>query len=74
MPENAFGYVPTPALVVPIEFTLRLGDYSALGGYMDRVRSVSSLIDGDDTGRRHVAARADNPWPFEGGKRKSEKA
>ena len=24
MPENAFGYVPTPALVAPIEFTLKL--------------------------------------------------
>jgi hypothetical protein len=24
VPENAFGYVPTPALVAPIEFTLRL--------------------------------------------------
>ena len=23
MPQNAFGYVPTPALVAPIEFTLR---------------------------------------------------
>jgi hypothetical protein len=32
MPQNAFGYVPTPALVAPIEFTLRLVDYAALGG------------------------------------------
>ncbi|MFZ1728480.1 MAG: 6-hydroxynicotinate reductase, partial [Albidovulum sp.] len=31
MPANAFGYVPTPALVAPIEFTLRLEDYAALG-------------------------------------------
>jgi hypothetical protein len=23
MPENSFGYVPTPAIVAPIEFTLR---------------------------------------------------
>jgi len=23
MPRNAFGYVPTPALVAPIEFTLK---------------------------------------------------
>ena len=40
MPENAFGYVPTPALVAPIEFTLKLEDYSALGGYMDRVQPL----------------------------------
>jgi hypothetical protein len=36
MPENSFGYVPTPALVAPIEFTMRLADYAALGGHMAR--------------------------------------
>ena len=44
MPENAFGYVPTPALVAPIEFTLKLEDYAALGGHMDHVRPLSSLL------------------------------
>src|ERR1700751_5403753 len=43
MPENAFGYVPTPALVAPIEFTLKLEDYADLGGYMDHVRPVESI-------------------------------
>ena len=43
MPAGAFGYVPTPALVAPIEFTLRLSDYAALGGHMDYVRPLSSL-------------------------------
>jgi hypothetical protein len=64
MPENAFGYVPTPALVAPIEFTLKLADYSALGGYVDRVRPLSALL--NDEGRRHVSAREENPWPLEG--------
>ena len=32
LPENAFGYVPTPALVAPIEFTLRLDDYRLWAG------------------------------------------
>ena len=63
MPENAFGYVPTPALVAPIEFTLRLADYSALGGYMDRVRPLSALL--RDENRRHVSARPENPWPLD---------
>jgi hypothetical protein len=45
MPEGAFGYVPTPALVAPIEFTLRLSDYAALGGHMDYVRPLASLRD-----------------------------
>ena len=31
MPTRSFGYVPTPALVAPIEFTLRVSDYAALG-------------------------------------------
>jgi 6-hydroxynicotinate reductase len=66
MPENAFGYVPTPALVAPIEFTLKLSDYAALGGYMDHVRSLSSIM--PEGGRRHVAARSDNPWPLQGEK------
>ena len=63
MPENAFGYVPTPALVAPIEFTLRLSDYAALGGYMDHVRTLESIAPGD--GKRRVSARPDNPWPLE---------
>jgi hypothetical protein len=61
LPANAFGYVPTPALVAPIEFTLRLDDYEALGGHMDHVRPLASL---GDTGRRQVAPHAENPWPF----------
>ena len=44
MPSNAFGYVPTPALVAPIEFTMRLSDYIALGGHASHVRPVSEAI------------------------------
>ena len=43
MPKNAFGYVPTPALVAPIEFTLRLSDYERLGGHMTHVQSVEDI-------------------------------
>ncbi len=43
MPRNAFGYVPTPALVAPIEFTLRRSDYERLGGYMDQIRSLQDI-------------------------------
>jgi 6-hydroxynicotinate reductase len=62
MPENAFGYVPTPALVAPIEFTLKLQDYADLGGYMDHVRPLQSIM--PEEGRRHVSARPENPWPL----------
>jgi hypothetical protein len=47
LPAGAFGYVPTPALVAPIEFTLRLSDYAALGGHMDHVRPLASLKDAE---------------------------
>ena len=67
MPENAFGYVPTPALVAPIEFTLKLADYGALGGYLDHVRPLSS-IHREDEAHKRVTARADNPWPLASGK------
>ena len=44
LPKNAFGYVPTPAIVAPIEFTLRLDDYAALGGHIDEVRALSDVL------------------------------
>lgn len=43
MPEMSFGYVPTPALVAPIEFTLRASDYAAMGGYVDQVKPVTQI-------------------------------
>jgi hypothetical protein len=56
LPERAFGYVPTPALVAPIEFTLRLDDYAALGGHVDHVRPVESVL--QDASLRQVRAAA----------------
>jgi hypothetical protein len=44
LPERAFGYVPTPALVAPIEFTMKLEDYAALGGHLDHVRPVEEVL------------------------------
>src|SRR5437588_6009486 len=60
MPERAFGYVPTPALVAPIEFTLKLADYAALGGHVNEVRPLSSIVSGQD-GRQRVVARVNTP-------------
>ena len=45
LPDNAFGYVPTPALVAPIEFTMRLDDYAALGGHVDHIRPLADILD-----------------------------
>ncbi|MFD3190007.1 6-hydroxynicotinate reductase [Sedimentitalea sp. HM32M-2] len=45
MPDNAFGHVPTPALVAPLEFTLSRADYNALGGHDHAVRSVADVLE-----------------------------
>ena len=45
MPEGSFGYVPTPALVAPLEFTLSRDDYRALGGHDGAVRSVADILE-----------------------------
>jgi hypothetical protein len=44
MPDNSFGTVPTPAIVAPIEFTMTLADYTALGGHTDYVRTIESVL------------------------------
>jgi hypothetical protein len=44
LPDNAFGYVPTPALVAPLEFTLTRQDYRALGGHDTSVRSLDDVF------------------------------
>jgi hypothetical protein len=66
VPGNGFGYVPTPALVAPIEFTMRREDYAALGGHLDQVRSLDTLgrfMQPGSVERRAVAPHPENPWP-----------
>ena len=62
MPEHAFGSVPTPALVAPIEFTLRLDDYAALGGHLDAVLRAGDLLAGQR--QRAIDWQPANPWPL----------
>jgi hypothetical protein len=66
MPDNAFGWVPTPAIVAPIEFSMRLADYAALGGHMDRVRSMDDVLHNERV--RVVGWDGLNPWPVGGGR------
>ncbi|MFT6557353.1 6-hydroxynicotinate reductase [Sneathiella sp.] len=47
MPENSFGYVPTPALVAPIEFSMSREDFEALGGHMDSIIPISDVLTRD---------------------------
>jgi hypothetical protein len=71
MPDMSFGTVPTPAIVAPIEFSMRLADYAMLGGHMDYVRSLDDVLrsgawhdDGAPTSRRWSVQAAANPWPL----------
>ena len=62
MPENSFGSVPTPAIVAPIEFTMKLKDYELLGGHMAQVRRLEDMT--QDREARISNWNEDNPWPF----------
>lgn len=62
MPEKSFGYVPTPAIVAPIEFSLRLDRYAALGGYAGRVVSVEEVL--KQSAYVNQRWRDENPWPL----------
>ncbi|MBF0276821.1 MAG: 6-hydroxynicotinate reductase [SAR324 cluster bacterium] len=44
MPDHSFGYVPTPAIVAPIEFTMNLDVYREIGGFMESVLPLETLI------------------------------
>ena len=59
MPSNSFGYVPTPALVAPIEFTMRLSDYVTLGGHAESVRPIDDVITEDVRRVDHIDPSSD---------------
>ena len=61
MPTNSFGYVPTPALVAPMEFTMRISDYSTLGGHMNEVQAVGSI---DESKTRKVKTNINKHNPM----------
>ena len=71
MPDNSFGTVPTPAIVAPIEFCMRLDDYRALGGHMDYVRTLEDALrsgawhqEGAPLARQWMQLPAAQAWPL----------
>src|SRR3954468_17818116 len=44
MPKGSFGYVPTPAIVAPMEFTLPRDLYLALGGHAGDITSLAEVL------------------------------
>lgn len=63
LPKGAFGYVPTPALVAPLEFTLPRDAYIALGGHDGAVRSLQEIV--RDGGEYTTSGRI-TPWQGDG--------
>ncbi|MFT5390053.1 MAG: hypothetical protein ACI8PT_000236 [Gammaproteobacteria bacterium] len=63
LPQAAFGYVPTPAIVAPIEFTLPTQHYQALGGHLEHTVSLEQVLreTGDNVDVRNWNTQ--NPWP-----------
>lgn len=41
--SHGFTWVPTPATVAPVEYTMTKADYEAIGGHMERIRPVEEL-------------------------------
>ena len=71
MPDNSFGTVPTPAIVAPIEFSMRRADYEALGGHTEQIRSLREVLergawhnDGAPQARVWQTLPTANPWPL----------
>jgi hypothetical protein len=62
LPPGAFGYVPTPALVAPLEFTLPRAAYVALGGHEGAIRTLDAVA--AEGGEYATAGRIDH-WPPE---------
>jgi hypothetical protein len=59
LPAGAFGYVPTPALVAPLEFTLSRDAYLAMGGHAGAIRDLPQIM--AEGGEYPTAARV-APW------------
>ena len=60
MPSGSFGHVPTPAIVAPIEFTMRLDDYRDLGGHMDAVVPIERAV---EQAERRIAPVVERAFP-----------
>jgi hypothetical protein len=63
LPKNAFGSVPTPAIVAPIEFTLPRALYARLGGHAGDVVAMADVLREVGPAARIDAWNPDHPWP-----------
>lgn len=67
-PDLAFGYVPTPALVAPLEFTLPKDEFAALGGHEAQARTITDVLqNGGEYGSNWRSVRSAGPSDDEAG-------
>lgn len=64
MPAKSFGYVPTPAIVAPIEFTLTKDLYIEIGGHRGDIVSFDAVARALAGTARVENFDPENPWPF----------
>jgi hypothetical protein len=71
MPDRSFGTVPTPAIVAPIEFSMRADDFAALGGHVSHAHPLERVLaqgawhnDGAPQTRQWLRNPAENTWPL----------
>ena len=50
---GAICWVPSPAVVIPTEFTMTLKDYIDIGGHLDAIRPLSEVLKEIKEGKRH---------------------
>ena len=64
LPDNAFGYVPTPALVAPIEFTMR-APITPRSAAISTRSGHSRAMQPDTSAPCRARPNLENPWPIE---------
>ena len=64
MPDKAFGSVPTPAIVAPIEFTMTRSDYEALGGHTDYIVTIDQVLEMQEAEHRKAFAVDEPDMPL----------
>ena len=40
---GAFSWTPTPAIIAPLEYTMLLKDYEAMGGHVEAIKPFTSV-------------------------------
>jgi 6-hydroxynicotinate reductase len=64
IPRKAFGYVPTPAIVAPLEFTMPRELYVRLGGHAAHTVSIADVVAAYGQTATIVSCDSREQWPL----------